>query len=86
MQTLTEVAEVAETVKQRFGSGLQQLEEKSEQGRHVIAKGRHAAENGVATAVREVRRHPLRFVAAATAIGAFVGGVIGFAWGRCARR
>jgi ElaB/YqjD/DUF883 family membrane-anchored ribosome-binding protein len=86
MQTVTDVAEVAGAIKQRLGSGLQQFEEKVEQGRRVITRGRHAAEDGVAAAVLQVRRHPLRTVAAATAAGALVGCVVGFACGRWARR
>lgn len=86
MPTLTEAAAVAQAVKERLDSGLQQFEDKVEQGRRVITRGRHAAEDGVAAAVLHVRRHPIRTVAAATAAGAFLGCVIGFAYGRCTRR
>ena len=86
MPTLTEATAMAGAVKERFDSGLRQIEQKVEQGRRVIAKGRQVAEDGVAATALHVRRHPLRDVAAATAIGALVGCVIGFACGRGARR
>ena len=82
MPTLADATAVAEAVKERFDSGLRQIEQKVEQGRRVIAKGRQVAEDGVAATALHVRRHPLRDVAAASAIGALVGCVIGFACGR----
>jgi ElaB/YqjD/DUF883 family membrane-anchored ribosome-binding protein len=82
MVTLTDAAAVAETVKQRLGEGLKRVEEDIERGRRVIAKGREAAEEGVATAVLRVRRHPIRSVAIVAGAGAIVGCVIGFALGR----
>ena len=86
MATITDAVDVVQAVRERLDSGVQQFEEKLEQGRRLIAKGRRAAEEGVDDAVLQIRRHPIRFVAAATAIGALVGCVVGFAAGRCARR
>jgi ElaB/YqjD/DUF883 family membrane-anchored ribosome-binding protein len=82
MVTFTDAAAVAETVKQRFGEGFKKVEEDIERGRRVIAGGRRVADEGVATAVLHVRRHPLRAVALVAAVGAFAGCVIGFALGR----
>lgn len=86
MPTIAEASAMAEAVKERFDSGLRQIEQKVDQGRREIAKARNAAEDRVTATVQHVRRHPLRDVAAATAIGALVGCAIGFAFGRCARR
>lgn len=86
MPTIAEATVMAEAVKERFDTGLRQIEQKVEQGRRVIAKARNAAEDGVAATVQHVRRHPLRDVAAATAVAALVGCAIGFAFGRRARR
>ena len=86
MSTITEATAMAEAVKERFGSGLRQIEQKVEQGRRVIAKGRQAAEDGAAAAALQVRRHPLRIVAGVTAAAAVLGCIVGFAFGRCTRR
>jgi hypothetical protein len=75
MRTLADATAIADAVKETI-----------EQSRRVVARGRETAEDGIAAAVHQVRRHPVRVVAAATAIGALAGCVIGFAWGRCARR
>jgi ElaB/YqjD/DUF883 family membrane-anchored ribosome-binding protein len=85
MTTITDAAALAHTAKDRLDSGIQQFEEKVEQGRRVIAKGRRAAEDGVEATVSQLKRHPLRAVAAATAVGVLVG-CVGFAAGRCTRR
>jgi ElaB/YqjD/DUF883 family membrane-anchored ribosome-binding protein len=86
MPTLTDVTTVADAVKERLDSGLRQIEQKVEQGRRVMARGREAAEDGVAAAALQVRRHPLRVVAGVTAAAAMLGWVVGFVLGRRARR
>ena len=86
MRTLADAAAVSEAVKERLDSGLRQIEQKVEQGRRVIARGREAAEDGVAAAALQVRRHPLRVVAGVTAAAAVLGCVAGFFLGRRARR
>ena len=86
MTTIAEATAMADAVKERFDSGLRQIEQTVEQGRRVIAKGRQAAEDGVAAAALQVRRHPLRIVAGATAVAAVLGCIVGFAFGRCTRR
>lgn len=82
MVTITDAAAVAENVKQRLGAGIQQVEERFEQGRKVIARGREAAEDELAAAVLHIRRHPLGTVATVAAAGAVVGGIVGFVLGR----
>jgi ElaB/YqjD/DUF883 family membrane-anchored ribosome-binding protein len=86
MPTIADATAVAEAVKERFDSGLRQIEQKVEQGRRVIARGREAAEDGVAAAALQVRRHPLRVVAGVTAAAAVIGCVVGFFLGRRIRR
>jgi len=86
MTTIAEATAMADAVKERFDSGVRQIEQKVEQGRRVIAKGRQAAEDGVAVATLQIRRHPLRIVAAVTAAAAVLGCIVGFAFGRCTRR
>jgi ElaB/YqjD/DUF883 family membrane-anchored ribosome-binding protein len=91
MRTLTEEAEAAtNAVRERFGAGLRQFEENVEQrlheGRRVVEKGRRAAEDGIAAATREIRRHPLQATAFAAFAGALAGCIAGFAYGRWVRR
>jgi ElaB/YqjD/DUF883 family membrane-anchored ribosome-binding protein len=86
MTTITDGAALAHAVKDRLESGIQQFEEKVEQGRRAIARGRRAGEDGVEATVSQIKRHPLRAVAAVTAVGVLVGCVVGFAAGRCTRR
>ena len=76
MRTVTDTMAIADTVK-----------DTCEQGRRVMAKGRQAAEeDGMATAVVNMRRRPPGVVATVTAAAAVVGCMVGFAFGRCTRR
>lgn len=75
MRTVTDTTAIADAVKDTF-----------EQGRRVFAKGRQAAEEGMATAVVNIRNRPLGVVATVTAAAAVVGCIVGFAFGRCTRR
>ena len=86
MRTVTEAAAIADAVKERLDSGVRQIEQTVEHGRRVVATGRQAAEDRVAAAAVQVRRHPLRVVAGAAVTAAVLGCVVGFAFGRCARR
>jgi ElaB/YqjD/DUF883 family membrane-anchored ribosome-binding protein len=86
MPTITDAGAVAETVKQRLGAGVHQIEAGIEQGRRAIARGRGAAEDGVAVASLHIRRHPIRTVAVVAAAGALLGCVIGYAFSRWPRR
>jgi ElaB/YqjD/DUF883 family membrane-anchored ribosome-binding protein len=85
MPVVTDVRELAEAAKQRFDSGFEEIQERTQDVRRAIARGRHAAEDGIAGAVLLVRRRPLAAVAVAAAGGALVGAVIGFVSGRRAR-
>ena len=85
MPTITDAGAV-ETVKQRLGAGFHQIEEGILQGRRAIARGRGAAEDGVAATSLHIRRHPIRTVAVVAAAGALVGCVIGYAFSRFTRR
>lgn len=75
MRTVADTTAIAEAVKDTY-----------EQGRRVFAKGRQAAEEGMAAAVVNIRDRPLRVVATVAAAAAVVGCIVGFAFGRCARR
>jgi ElaB/YqjD/DUF883 family membrane-anchored ribosome-binding protein len=86
MTTIAEATAMVDAVKERLDSGVRQIEQKVEQGRRVMAKGRQAAEDGLASAALQVRRHPLRIVAGVTAAAAVLGCIVGFAFGRCTRR
>ena len=75
MRTVTDTMAIADAVK-----------DTCEQGRRVMAKGRQAAEDGMATAVVNMRRRPPGVVATVTAAAAVVGCIVRFALGRCTRR
>lgn len=64
---------------------MESVEEDLRRARRVVNTARHAAEDAVAEAALNVRRHPLQSVGGAAVIGAIVGGVLGFGAGRFAR-
>lgn len=82
MSPLTEVAATADAIKQRLGSACSEFDERVRQAERVITHAQHAAEDGVDATVIQIRRHPLRAVAIATGVGAFVGAAFGLAWNR----
>lgn len=82
MSPLSEVAAAADAIKQRLGPAVDEFDERVRQGRRVIMRAQHAAEDGVDATVTQIRRHPLRAVAIAGGIGAFVGAAFGFVWSR----
>ena len=82
MSPLTEVAAAADAIKQRLGPAVDEFDERVRQAKRVITRVQHAAEDGVGSTVTQIRRHPLRAVAIAGGIGAFVGAAFGFAWSR----
>lgn len=61
---------------------LESFEDTMRKGRRTVAKARAAAEDAVAGASLEVRRHPLRAVGVAASAGLVTGCFIGFvaAW------
>lgn len=70
-----------EAVRERLAPALDTLDETVRQGRRMVVRGQHAAEDAVAAAALLVRRRPLAAVVLAAGAGAFVGGAIGFAAG-----
>ena len=57
---------------------MESVDENLRQARRVVNTARHVAEDVVAEAELTIRRHPLQSVGAAAAVGAIVGGLIGF--------
>ncbi|RPI53402.1 MAG: hypothetical protein EHM55_13870 [Acidobacteria bacterium] len=83
MATMTEAAAAVDAMKDRLNPVLEKFEENVRQGRRVMVRAQHAAEDGVAAAALQVRRHPVSAVAIAAGAGALAGCMIGFAigWG-----
>jgi hypothetical protein len=61
------------------------LEENLREVRHVATTARHAAEDAVAEAALNIRRHPLRAVAGAAVIAGISGMLVGFGASWCTR-
>lgn len=86
MATIADATKTVEAIKERLSPALETLDENVRQGRRLIVRGRHAAEDAVAAAALQVRRHPLSTVVIVAGAGAFAGGVLGFVLGWQARR
>jgi ElaB/YqjD/DUF883 family membrane-anchored ribosome-binding protein len=82
MSPLTKVAATADAIKQRLGPAVSELDERVRQVERVITRAQRAAEDGVGATVTQIRRHPLRTVAIAAGLGAFVGAAFGLVWSR----
>lgn len=78
-------ANALEAVKERLTPTLDKLDETMRQGRKVIVRGQHAAEDGAAAAALRIRRRPLSAVMIAAGVGAFVGALLGFGLGSVTR-
>ena len=81
MATMTGTAAAREVIRERLSPALDTLDENVRQARRAILQGRHAAEDVVAGAALEVRRHPLSALALAAGAGALAGCLVGFALG-----
>jgi ElaB/YqjD/DUF883 family membrane-anchored ribosome-binding protein len=57
------------------------IDENLREVRRAVTTARHAAEDAVAETALKVRRHPLRAVAGAVAVGTVAGALIGFGAG-----
>jgi len=86
MATIADATKSVEAIKERLSPALETLDENVRQGRRLIVQGRHAAEDAVAAAALQVRRHPLNTVVIAAGAGALAGGLLGFALGWQVRR
>jgi ElaB/YqjD/DUF883 family membrane-anchored ribosome-binding protein len=82
MSPLTEVVAKADAIKRRLGPALSEFDERVRQAERVITRVQHAAEDGIGATVTQIRRRPLRAVAIAAGVGAFVGAAFGFVWSR----
>lgn len=82
MAIATGAGTAVKTLKGRLAPALETLDGTMRQGRRVIVRGQHAAEDAAAAATRGIRRRPLGTVTMAAGAGALMGGVIGFglAW------
>jgi ElaB/YqjD/DUF883 family membrane-anchored ribosome-binding protein len=67
-----------EAVKERLAPTLDKVDETIRQGRQVVVRGQHAAEDAAAAAALRIRRRPLTAVMIAAGAGALVGALIGF--------
>jgi ElaB/YqjD/DUF883 family membrane-anchored ribosome-binding protein len=74
-----------EAVKERLAPTLDKLDETVRQGRQVVVRGQHAAEDAAEATVLSIRRRPLRAVMIAAGAGALVGALIACGVGRLAR-
>jgi len=81
MATMTGTTAAKEAIKECLSPALDTLEENVRDARRAIVHGRHAAEDVVAGAALEVRRHPLSALAVAAGAGALAGCLVGFALG-----
>jgi len=86
MAIATGAATAVETIKERLAPALDTFDETMRQGRRVIGRGQHAAEDAAAAATLIVRRRPLGAVTIAASVGALAGGMIGFGLGWLTRR
>lgn len=64
---------------------LESVEDNVREARRVVSMARHAAEDAASEAASNIRRHPLRAVGTAVAVGALVGGLFAFSVVWCAR-
>jgi ElaB/YqjD/DUF883 family membrane-anchored ribosome-binding protein len=86
MATATGAAAAVEAIKRRLSPTVETLEDRAREARRVILQRRYAAEDAIAGATLQVRRHPLSAVALATGIGTLAGMLIGFSIGSRERR
>ena len=81
MATGSGAADAVEAVKERLNPAFEKLDETLRQGRRLMVRGQHAAEDAAAAAVLKVRRRPVSAVMIAAGVGAFVGALVGFGLG-----
>jgi ElaB/YqjD/DUF883 family membrane-anchored ribosome-binding protein len=81
MPIATEATAVADAIKQRFIPAPETLEDNVRQVRRAIVHGRYAAEDALAAADLQVRRHPRTAIVLAAGAGALAGCLMGFALG-----
>jgi ElaB/YqjD/DUF883 family membrane-anchored ribosome-binding protein len=84
MATVT-AANAVEAVKERLSPRLDKLDEMMRQGRKVIVRGQHAAEDAAVGAALRIRRRPLSAVMIAAGVGALAGALVGFGLGSLTR-
>ncbi|HEY5618501.1 MAG TPA: hypothetical protein VIK60_11190 [Vicinamibacterales bacterium] len=81
MAIATGATTAVEAIKERLTPALDTLDETVRQGRRVIVRGQHAAEDATAAAALRIRRRPLSAVMIAAGAGALAGGLIGLGLG-----
>jgi ElaB/YqjD/DUF883 family membrane-anchored ribosome-binding protein len=74
-----------EAVKQRLAPTLDKVDETVRQGRQVVVRGQHAAEDAAEATALRIRRQPLSAVMIAAGAGAIAGALIACAVGRLTR-
>ena len=78
-------ANAVEAVKERLNPALDRLDETIRQGRRVMVRGQHAAEDMAAAAVLRIRRRPGSAMMIAAGVGTVVGALVGFGLGSVTR-
>jgi ElaB/YqjD/DUF883 family membrane-anchored ribosome-binding protein len=81
MAISTQGATAVEAIKERLAPALDTLDETIRQGRRVITRGQHAAEDAFGVAALKIRRRPLSAAMVAAGAGALAGGLIAFGLG-----
>jgi ElaB/YqjD/DUF883 family membrane-anchored ribosome-binding protein len=79
-------ANAVEAVKERLAPTLDRLDETIRQGRQVVVRGQHAAEDAAAATALRIRRRPLSAVMIAAGVGALVGALVSFGLASVTRR
>jgi ElaB/YqjD/DUF883 family membrane-anchored ribosome-binding protein len=81
MAIATGAAHAVEAIKEQLTPAVDKLDETIRQGRRVVVRGRHAAEDATAAATLKIRRHPVGAVTIAAGVGIVLGAVVGFGLG-----
>jgi ElaB/YqjD/DUF883 family membrane-anchored ribosome-binding protein len=86
MAIATSAAVTMERIKERWAPTRDRFDQGMRQGRRMIDSGQHAFEDAAATTARNIRRRPLTAVAIAAFVGALVGSVTVYGFGRLIRK
>jgi len=84
MSTMME--STTKTIREHAGPALEALEESVRDVSRAVGAGRHAVEDCAAETTLQVRRHPFIALGLAVGIGSLVGCLVGFTFGRRARK
>ena len=80
------VTAATDAIKEHVVPAVEMLEKNIRQARRAVVQGTHVAEDLAEAAALEVRRRPIQTAAIVAGMAVIAGGVVGFAFGRRARR